>query len=255
MVAWEPGQYLKYGEQRLRPAMDLLAHVPLESPGVVFDLGCGTGNVTRILAERWPEAEVSGVDSSPEMLSRARDGGGAIGWIEADLARWTSPMKADLVFSNAALHWLDDQRELFPRLLAMLKPGGVLAVQMPRNFDEPSHTIIGETARDGPWRLLLTPLLRPQPVAAPQAYFDMLAPLTRSVDIWETDYQQVFEGDNPVVEWIRGTSLKPLLDALDGEVRERFLADYSARIQAAYPKRADGKTLYSMRRLFIVAVK
>lgn len=255
MSTWDPGQYLKFAGPRLRPALDLLARIQLETPAVVFDLGCGAGNVTRALTARWPGAAVTGVDGSPEMLARAREHEDAITWVEAAIEDWTPPAPADLIFSNAALHWLDDHRALFPRLAAGLAPGGVLAVQMPRNYREPTHVALDEVARNGPWAARLGAHLRPQPVAAPEAYYDMLAPVVATVDIWESIYVQALEGDNPVVEWVKGSALKPLLDLLDEGQRAAFLAAYSARIAAAYPRRADGVTLLPFRRLFMVAVK
>ncbi len=254
MAAWDPSQYLKFAGPRARPALDLLNRVDLDSPEAVFDLGCGAGNVTRMLARRWPQAAVTGVDGSAEMLAKARAGGGTIAWVESGLARWEPPEGASLLFSNAALHWLDDHEALFPRLARRLRPGGVLAVQMPRNHGEPSHTCMAEAADAGPWRARLDAVLRRRPVAPPEAYLDMVAPLANALDIWETVYVHVLEGEDPVVEWTRGSALKPLLDALEDAERPAFLAEYTARIQAAYPRRGDGTTLFPFRRLFIVAV-
>ena len=253
MASWDPSQYLKFAGPRARPALDLLNRVELDSPDAVFDLGCGAGNVTRMLARRWPEATVSGIDGSAEMLATARAGGGGITWVQADLARWDPPGAADVLFSNAALHWLDGHEALFPRLAGRLRPGGVLAVQMPRNYAEPSHTCMAEAAEAGSWRARLDAVLRLRPVASPEAYYDMLAPLARTLDIWETVYTHVLEGENPVVEWTRGSALKPLLDALEDDERPAFLAQYTTRIRAAYPRRGDGTTLFPFRRLFIVA--
>ncbi len=253
MAAWDPSQYLKFAGPRARPALDLLNRVDLDSPDAVFDLGCGAGNVTRMLARRWPGAVVTGVDGSAEMLAKARAGGGGIAWIQADLAEWTLPDAASLLFSNAALHWLDGHEALFPRLAGRLRPGGVLAVQMPRNYAEPSHSCMAEAAEAGPWRARLEAVLRPRPVAPPEVYLDMLAPLANALDIWETVYTHVLEGENPVVEGTRGSALKPLLDALEDDERPAFLAEYTTRIRAAYPRRGDGTTLFPFRRLFIVA--
>ena len=171
-VAWDPAQYLKFADHRLRPAIDLLNRVALEHAGEVYDLGAGAGNVTRLIKERWPEARVTGVDDSPAMLAKAAATAPAITWQQADLATWSPPRPADLIYSNAALHWLTGHERLFPALLAALAPAGVLAVQMPRNFGAPSHTLISEAARGGPWRAKLEPLLRPAPVADPDFYYD-----------------------------------------------------------------------------------
>jgi trans-aconitate 2-methyltransferase len=252
-VAWDPAQYLKFADHRLRPAIDLLNRVALDEPGEIYDLGAGAGNVTRLIRERWPAARVTGVDDSATMLAKAAATAPTITWQQADLATWRPSRPADLIYSNAALHWLTGHERLFPALLAALAPGGVLAVQMPRNFGAPSHTAIADTVHAGPWRDRLAPMLAPSPVAEPAWYFDLLAPHAASVDLWETEYLQVLTGPDPVKEWTKGTWLAPFLAALadDGE-RARFEADYAARVRAAYPPRADGRTLFPFRRLFMI---
>ncbi|HSE04447.1 MAG TPA: methyltransferase domain-containing protein [Methylomirabilota bacterium] len=252
-MAWDPAQYLKFADHRLRPAIDLLNRVALDEAGEVYDLGAGAGNVTRLIQERWPAARVTGVDDSATMLAKAAATAPTITWQQANLAAWRPPRPADLIYSNAALHWLTGHERLFPALLASLAPGGVLAVQMPRNFGAPSHTLISEAARGGPWRRTLEPLLRPAPVADPAFYYDVLAPSAAGLDIWETEYLQVLEGTDPVKEWTKGTWLKPLLDALAEPERSRFEARYAELVAGAYPPRADGRTLFPFRRLFIVA--
>lgn len=174
-------------------------------------------------------------------------------WQEIGIADWTPEGPVDLAFSNAALHWLDDHATLLTRLVGWLTRGGVMAVQMPRNFDEPSHTAMIETIEAGAWRERLAPLVRRRPVARPDWYADLLLPLVRELDIWETVYWQVFEGENPVVAWTSGAALRPLLAVLDEAEQARFLADYGARVAAAYPVRSNGVTLFPFRRLFIVA--
>jgi trans-aconitate 2-methyltransferase len=253
---WDPSQYLRYADLRLRPAIDLLTRVDLQSPGRIVDLGCGVGNVTKMIAKRWPKAELTGVDSSPEMLNRAREFPDDINWVQADIETWSPTEPLDLVFSNAALHFVDDKHEhLLPKLLEFVTPGGVLAIQMPRNFGEPSHTLMYAAAREGPWRKQLELLLRPVPIAEPEAYHDILAPHVGSLDIWETVYLQVLEGDDPVAEWTGATWGKPLLDALNDEDRRAFKAGYVARLRTMYPRRSDGTTLFPFRRLFIVATR
>ena len=253
-MAWNPDQYLKFAAPRLRPAVDLLAAVPAARPQLVYDLGCGAGNVTRLLAQRWPDAQVVGVDDSASMLARAAAELPQARWVQQSLAQWRAERPADVIYSNAALHWLAGHRELFPSLVAQLAPGGVLAVQMPRNFGAPSHTMIADTVRAGPWRAKLEPLLQPSPVAPPEFYYDVLSPLVARLDIWETEYLQVLEGQDPVKEWTKGTWLKQFLDALEEPQRSAFEAAYAARVRGAYPPRADGKTLFPFRRLFIVAL-
>ena len=254
-MAWDPAQYLKFAGPRLRPALDLLQRIDKEMPATVYDLGAGAGNVTRLIAERWPAARLVGVDSSAEMLAKAAAEHPQIEWQQADLASWRPSAPTDVIYSNAALQWLGDHPLLFAGLLAGLKPGGVLAVQMPRNFAAPSHLLIFETALDGPWRAILEPLLNRSPVAPPDYYYDLLAPHTAALDIWESEYLQVLDGVNPVKEYTKGSWLSPLLAALDEPLRSRFEAAYGERVLAAYPPRRDGKTLFPFRRLFIVATK
>jgi trans-aconitate 2-methyltransferase len=252
-MAWDPAQYLKFADHRLRPAIDLLSRIDLEGPSEVFDLGAGAGNVTRLIKARWPDARVTGVDDSKEMLAKAAQAAPEIEWVEGDLSLFRAPRPADLIYSNAAFHWIRDHRRVFSDLPSGLAKGGVLAVQMPRNFASPSHTAIAETALDGPWRARLLPLLRPAPVETPAFYYDVLAPRCAAVDIWETEYLQVLEGRDPVKEWTKGTWLKPLLDALEEPQKSAFEAAYAERVARAYPPRADGRTLFPFRRLFIVA--
>lgn len=258
-MRWNPKQYLEFSGHRLRPALDLINQMPAESPARVYDLGCGPGNITRMLAERWPGASVCGIDSSPDMLARACEEPSTVDWRESDINSWTAEFPADIIFSNAALQWLDDHKALFGRLLSMLNPGGVLAVQMPKNFTAPSHLLRDAVAGSGPWADMLAPLYRQAPILSPDFYYDLLAPGSASVDIWETEYTHILEGANPVLDWISGTALKPYLDAFDSagkaNWKEAFLEEYKSRLNEAYPKRMDGRTLFSFRRLFIVIVK
>jgi trans-aconitate 2-methyltransferase len=252
-MAWDPTQYLKFAGPRLRPAIDLLQRIDVERPALVYDLGAGAGNVTRLLAARWPEAHLVGVDSSAEMLTKAAAEAPQMEWRHADLATWRPDRPPSIIYSNAALHWLDGHKRLFPALFETLTPGGVLAVQIPRNFGAPSHTSITEAALSGPWRRTLEPLLRPAPVEAPEFYYDLLAPRAAALDMWETEYLQVLDGDNPVKEWTKGTWLGPLLGALEEPERTAFEGAYAERVAALYPRRPDGKTLFPFRRLFMIA--
>ena len=252
-MTWQPERYLAFADQRTRPALDLLARVPLAHPARVADLGCGPGNSTALLAQRWPEAAVIGVDSSPEMLAQARVSGVRATWIDADIGGWTPDRPLDLIYANAALQWLGEHAVLLPRLLGRLRADGVLAVQMPRNFEEPSHALLRETARSGPWADRLTGTLERPPVAAPAWYHDLLAPHAAALDIWETEYLHVLAGDDPVLSWTRGTALRPIMQVLDAAQFAAFETAYAARLRAAYPRRIDGCTLFPFRRLFIVA--
>jgi trans-aconitate 2-methyltransferase len=252
-MTWSPERYLAFADQRTRPAVDLLARVPLQRPERAVDLGCGPGNSTRLLAERWPAADVIGIDSSGDMLASAGQSGIRATWVEADLAAWAPQHAPDLIFSNAALHWVGGHETLLPRLLECVRPGGVLAVQMPRNFEAPSHTLLRATAASGPWADRLAEVLDWRPVATPEWYYDLLAPQAAALDIWETVYLHVLEGDDPVLRWTRSTALRRIVQALDEADCAAFEAAYAARLRAAYPRRADGRTLFAFRRLFIVA--
>jgi trans-aconitate 2-methyltransferase len=261
-VPWNPAQYLQFEGERLRPALDLLARVPLENPRNIIDLGCGSGNVTRLLAERWPDAQIVGVDSSPSMLEQARTttrGDPRFTFVAADLAHWHPAAPVDLVYSNAALHWLPDHAALFARVAAMVAPEGALAVQMPDNFRAPSHTLIADLARSERWRKQLAHIVREPPVAAAASYFGWLAPLMSAVDIWLTEYLQILpprnDGEHPVAAWTKGTWLVPFLEALDLQERAEFLRDYMRHLARDYPPTQDGRTLFPFRRLFIVAAR
>lgn len=254
-MQWDPTQYLAFADLRLRPALDLLARTPAEAPRLVVDLGCGPGNLTPYLKARWPGARIVGVDASAEMLARARKAVEGAEFVQAGIAGWTPDAAPDVIYSNAALHWLDGHDALFPRLLGLLAPGGVLAVQMPRNHGAASHTEIGATVIDGPWRARLEPLLRPAPTHPPAVYYDLLASRTARLDVWETEYLQVLEGRDPVKEFTKGSALKPFLDALDGAERDAFEEAYAARLRRAYPPQGDGRTLFPFRRLFLVAAR
>jgi trans-aconitate 2-methyltransferase len=252
-MTWNPERYLAFGDERTRPALDLLARVPLVQPARVADLGCGPGNSTRLLCERWPQARVVGIDSSAAMLAKAEGSGIQARWLESDITAWTPDVPFDLLFSNAALHWLPDHARLLPRLLGHLRPGGALAIQMPRNFTAPSHTLLREVASAGLWAKSLAPRLDEEPVATPEWYHDLLAPLAAALDIWQTEYLHVLEGDDPVLGWVRGTALRPVIAALSAEEQVLLEAEYARRLRLAYPKRPDGRTLFPFRRLFIVA--
>ncbi|HVN35073.1 MAG TPA: methyltransferase domain-containing protein [Casimicrobiaceae bacterium] len=254
-MAWDPEQYLKFAQPRLRPAVDLLSRIALEAPRCVYDLGCGAGNVTRLLASRWPDATVTGVDDSAAMLEEAARTPSRIVWREESVAAWAPDAPADLIYSNATLHWLPDHAALFPRLMGMLAPAGVLAVQMPRNWAAPSHKLVEDTVRGGPWQGKLEHLLRPPPVADPRFYYRVLAPHAAGVDIWECEYLQVLAGDNPVKEFVKGSWLKQFLDALDAPERAAFEDQYAMRIHEAYPREPGGTTLFPFRRLFVIATK
>lgn len=253
---WDPARYLAFAGPRLRPAVDLLFRVDVAAPGHVVDLGCGTGAMTRLAGARWPGARLTGVDASPAMLARAgTDSPAGTTWVEADLAVWAdaSPDSADVVLSNAALHWLDHHEALLPRLLAAVRPGGVLAVQMPDNVHRPSHQALFALAAEPRWSARLMPLVRPRPVLDPADYHRILAPLSATVDIWRTDYLHRLEGRDPVLGWTESTILRPLAAALSPDEAAELRTAYAESLRRAYPPEADGATLLPFRRLFLVA--
>lgn len=253
MFTWDTSQYLKFHDERTRPARELLARVPTDRAECVVDLGSGPGNSTALLLERFPGARVTGVDNSKEMIDRARQDRPDVEWVLADLRSYRSDVPVDLIFSNAVLHWLPDHQALFPDLLGRVRPGGVLAVQMPSNFDEPSHRLIFDT--EGPWRERLASLHGHAATKAPPFYFDALAKEAVSVDIWTTRYEHVMSDAHAIVDWVKGTGLRPYLAALPESERDPFLAAYERNLDAAYPRRADGRRLFSFHRLFVVAVR
>jgi trans-aconitate 2-methyltransferase len=254
-MAWDPKTYLSFEAERTRPAAELLARVPTSAPAYAVDLGCGPGNSTALLVERWLGARVEGVDSSPDMLAKAAASGMKATWSQADIATWTPGTAPDVIFSNAAFQWVPDHAVLLPRLMATLAEGGVLAFQVPRNFTEPCHTLIRDIAANGPWVSKLKDVRDWWNVLEPAQYFAILEPHASRIDIWETCYQQVLEGEDAVFRWMSGTGLRPFAAALEGAEREAFLAAYRQAAAKAYPMRASGKTLYPFRRLFALAMR
>lgn len=252
-MSWNPLQYLKFGDERLRPAHDLLARVPLETPRNIADLGCGTGSLTALIKVRWPQASIVGIDNSQAMLDRARAAVPDVALEVADIGKWTPPAPLDLLVSNAALHWLDNHQTLFPRLLSNLNAGGVLAVQMPAQHNSPSHQIGYQLAESGRWRAQLKGLVRQRPILEPSDYYSILRPHVSSLDLWVTEYVHTLTGENPVTEFAKGSFVGVWLSALsDGEARE-FEMEYRSAIAAAYPQGPDGVTLFPFRRFFMVA--
>lgn len=253
---WDPDQYARFEAERDRPALDLLLRLPADlDPAVVWDLGCGAGQHAALLKRRHPAAAVHGLDSSADMIARARARTSGVDWRTGDIGGWAPERPVDLIFSNAALHWLQDHGTLIPRLAAALAPGGVLAVQMPLAHDTAHHAAIRAVAAEGDWAEVLAGVGRMPRLPDAATYYDLLARDCADIDIWSTTYIHALPGPDPVLEWISGTALRPYLTALDaaGMSRGPFLDALSARLAAAFPPRADGVTLLPFPRLFLVA--
>ena len=254
MSTWDPAQYERYKAYRDRPALDLMAQIPGDlEPREICDLGCGPGEHAAVLKRRHPQARVHGLDSSEDMLARGRARPEDIDWVLAGIEDWRPEVAPDLIFSNAALQWLGDHETLMPRLMTALAPGGVLAVQMPATFPTIWHRLMRETAADGPWAERLDEQVVVRRIGEPADYYGWLSPLG-SVDIWTTTYLHALAGDDPVVDWMLGTGLRPYLDALVSDAeRTSFLDAYRARLAPHFPKQADVTTLLPFPRLFLVA--
>lgn len=255
-MAWSAQQYLKFEDERTRPARDLLAQVPLERVMKGFDLGCGPGNSTELLTERYGVNVITGVDSDENMLEEAALRLPTTEFVQADLSSWLPDAPADLLYANAVFQWLPNHIDLLERLMDHLTPGGVLAIQMPDNLNEPGHLLIEETSLSGPWRQNFEGRqLRRKPLPSPADYIDRLSPKALRVDVWHSIYNHPMADAGAIVEWVKGTGLRPYLAVAGAEYQEAFLEDYRQRIDAAYPRLADGRRLLRFPRLFIVAVR
>jgi trans-aconitate 2-methyltransferase len=254
MLDWNPALYRRYEDERTRPAQELLARVPLTGATSVVDLGCGPGNSTELLVQRFAGAAVVGTDNSEAMLVSARERLPQARFELSDISAWQPELPVDLIYANASLQWVPDHETLIPRLFAALAPGGVLAVQMPDNRGEPTHRLMREVAAEAPWAPLIGDADRLRTQILPlESYYDMLAADAAKVDVWRTAYQHPMASAAAIVEWVRGTGLKPFVDRLPPDLQASFLAEYERRVAAAYPARTDGRLLLAFPRMFIVA--
>jgi trans-aconitate 2-methyltransferase len=252
---WDAGQYLRFGDERARPFFDLIAQIRATDPGYVADVGCGPGNLTAVLAQRWPGAKVVGADNSPEMIAAARasDAGraGRVAFQLTDVWDWRPELPLDVLVGNAVLQWVPGHEELLLRWAELLAPGGWLAFQLPGNSGQASHAIVSELAAAPRWRKLLADVELNRQAGDPADYAALLARPGYITDAWETSYLHILDGYNPVLEWTKGTTLRPVLAALDDEQAAAFLAEYGARVLEAYPARPFG-TFFPFRRVFAV---
>jgi trans-aconitate 2-methyltransferase len=278
---WDPDEYQRFSDLRSRPFFELMARVAVTSPRYVLDLGCGPGNLTAALARRWPAAQVVGVDNSGQMLAAAKamlaepggdrqdaydqdrqdgqgggygQGGGSLSFRLGDVREFEPAHAPDVVVSNAVLQWVPNHRDVLARWAGMLAPDGWLAIQMPANFDQPTHEVLREVATSAPWHEWLGEIPRPRLNYNPGDYLDLLAGAGCGVDAWETTYLHLLPGDDPVVEWYKGTAFRPFLAALTPERAGAFLREMARRLRAAYPARSYG-TVLPFRRVFVVAHK
>ncbi|NIL20737.1 trans-aconitate 2-methyltransferase [Pseudomonas sp. AN3A02] len=253
-MTWSAKQYSMFEQQRTRPVRDLVAAIPEGDVRSAVDLGCGPGNSTEVLAERFSQALVTGMDSSDDMLVDARKRLPALNFELADIGAWNPALKFDVILANASLQWLPDHATLYPHLVNQLTPGGTLAVQTPDNLDEPAHKLAREVAADGPWAEKIGAVKHNERHTA-SYYFELLSKHCSTVDVWRTTYHHPLAGSAAVVEWFKGSALRPFLAPLTESEKSAFLDEYLARITKAYPALADGTVLLPFPRLFIIATR
>jgi trans-aconitate 2-methyltransferase len=257
MLDWNPNQYLKFAGERTQPCRDLAARIPVADPRRVIDLGCGPGNSTAVLRERWPNAEFTGLDSSAGMIERARSEHPGDQWITADIAGWAtgSDGQYDVVFSNAALQWVEDHARVYPQLLAHVARGGTLAIQIPGNINALPHRLMRDVAASSAWSRWFPPgKLREWHHHEMEFYYDLLAPVAARLDLWVTEYIHILPDAQAIVEWYRGTGLRPFLELLETDAdRERFASDYLEHLRPHFPTRPAGGVLFPFRRIFLIA--
>jgi trans-aconitate 2-methyltransferase len=247
---------MQFATERTQPAVDLIARIQLDRPAQIIDLGCGPGNSTALLRQRWPQADIIGLDNSSTMLAAAAQAYPGEKWLLADAAAWQADVPLDLVFSNAALQWLPDHECLFPRLMAQVAPGGVFAVQIPNHYHSPLHEVVLEVADRPEWQPHFDGSRRVLTYRSPAFYYEILQPLATRLDLWETEYYHIVEGAEAIVRWFRSTGLRPFLEALATETqRQDFERQILAGYTNAYPLQSDGRVLFPFKRLFMTACR
>jgi len=253
---WNPSLYMKFRDERMLAARDLLARVPLDSARIIYDLGCGPGNSAQLLSRRFPNADITGLDTSEAMLEHARERAPHVRFVRQNIVDWKPTEPPNLIFANGALDFLSEHDALFPRLAATLAPGGVLAVQMPSTARESSHALMRMVAAEGPWSSRLLPVAKTRPMIAEfEDYYAWLRPVAARIDMWVTTYVLNFDGLDAIADWFSGSALQPYLELLSDDERCEFIARYRDGLRDAYPAQRDGKVLLTYPRLFIVAVR
>ncbi len=255
MTAWDPKAYLRYGDERTRPAIDLVTRIQLDSPQRIVDLGCGPGNSTQILKKRWPSSEILGLDNSAAMIEAAAQQYANQRWQRADIAHWSADAPVDLLFSNATLQWLPNHRQLYHHLCAQVKRGGVLATQIPSDKFAVVRKLIHQVASDPRWASRMETAMNALTMECPSDYYDYLIEFCSSIDLWETEYNHVLPNRPAIIDWMSATGLRPFLAPLNSGERTAFLNELLPRIEANYSVRRDGKVLFPFRRLFLVAYR
>lgn len=256
MQDWNAEQYLKFAGERNQPSLDLIARIAVLRPERIMDLGCGPGNSTALLRRRWPDADITGLDNSEEMIAAATESQPEGQWILADATAWAAEIAFDIVFSNAALQWMPDHERLLPRLFSQVARGGAMAVQIPAHFNSPLHREMLEVAKDPMWRHLMERPLNAMTKKPPSFYYNLLQPLAERLEMWETEYYHVMDGPEAILEWFRGTGLRPYLAALESEPHRRRFEDMLLdKYRRTYPRQNDGRILFLFRRLFIIAYR
>lgn len=253
---WDPQQYLEFEHERTQPSIDLVARIPVEDPQTIIDIGCGPGNSTQILRKRWPHADIVGLDKSEKMIERARTDYPGQTWIIGDASKFETDRMYDIIFSNAAIHWIPDHHRLIPRLFQMVRKNGVLAVQVPANHKSPLYKIILNIARSSKWRPLTSGCEGLITYHNVEYYYDQLVSLTKEIALWETTYYHILQSHQDLVAWYKGTAMKPLLESLPtDDNREEFLQEVLTECKGPYPLQSDGRILYPFKRLFFTARK
>lgn len=248
MADWNPSLYLQFASERTRPAAELLARIAKPSAKFIADLGCGPGNSTELLRAAWPDAAIVGVDNSPAMLDKAQKVLPDCQFVHADIGQWQPEQPLDVLYANASLQWVANHTTLFPHLASLLAEDGVLAVQMPDNWEEPSHASMRQVANE-----LRHPPRGRTPLAGVQKYYDLLSGSGCEVDIWRTTYFHPMESHQAIIEWLSATGLRPYLQDLDSASEQAFLCRYRQRLEEHYPRQQNGKILLAFPRLFIIA--